>query len=109
MVNSGIIPNRAFKALGGLEVAYRDSPAVGELKSSIWSAKVTAGHDDEQPNVGDWFAFNRAPSPGERVRDLELASAPSTLARRRRRQGRRGLCRGGCGVAARRWITGSRR
>lgn len=79
VVNSGIIPNRAFKALGGLEVAYRDSPAVSELKSSIWSAKVTAGHDDEQPNVGDWFAFNRAPSPGERVRDLELAAAPSTL------------------------------
>jgi 2-polyprenyl-6-methoxyphenol hydroxylase-like FAD-dependent oxidoreductase len=72
VINTGIVPNRAFRRLGGLMVDYTSSPAVGEYHSSVWRANLAGARVGEHPNVRDWYAFNQGPGPGERVADLVL-------------------------------------
>jgi len=77
--SSGLLMDRIFAEIGGVNVGYPNSPAVGQFHSSLWRARVTESRESEVPDLGDWVRFQAGPGPGRRVPDITLPSSASSI------------------------------
>ena len=77
VTSSGLIMERAFRRIGGLDVGYAKSPIVGQFHRSIFLSNVNEDRSTEEPDLRDWLHFGRGPGPGERVPELPLSEERS--------------------------------
>lgn len=70
-----VVQRRMARRLGQLTQDYRNSPAVGEHKASVLSARLTTSDVSEAPSVRSWLDFTHAPAPGDRAPDLRFLGA----------------------------------
>jgi 2-polyprenyl-6-methoxyphenol hydroxylase-like FAD-dependent oxidoreductase len=65
------VQQRIIRTLGELDIHYRDSPIVGEDRSSVLFAPLTSDPNSEQASLSQWRDFTAAPHPGDRAPDVD--------------------------------------
>ncbi len=66
----GFVRRKLSRAASMLDVAYGDSPIVGQDRP--FPLGTSALSDDEAPTVLDWFHFGHGPRPGDRAPDVHF-------------------------------------
>jgi 2-polyprenyl-6-methoxyphenol hydroxylase-like FAD-dependent oxidoreductase len=64
-----VVQHRITRSVAELDLSYRGSPIVGEHRSSVFRSRLGADETDERPTLNAWWAFDSAPSAGERAPD----------------------------------------
>jgi 2-polyprenyl-6-methoxyphenol hydroxylase-like FAD-dependent oxidoreductase len=67
-----VVQQRAARATGELDVAYRKSPIVEERRAGPASITIGRAPGDERPTLGDARDFGSGPRAGERAPDADL-------------------------------------
>lgn len=67
-----MVQHRVSRLMSMLEVAYTDSPIIGEDHVSAWAAAMPKSDDPEAPGVRDVWDFESGPAPGDRAADVAL-------------------------------------
>jgi 2-polyprenyl-6-methoxyphenol hydroxylase-like FAD-dependent oxidoreductase len=71
-----LVQQRITRSVTELDLSYRRSPIVDEHRSSVFRSRLGGEEHDERPTVNAWWAFDSAPSAGDRAPDgLVLRSA----------------------------------
>lgn len=69
------IQRAASRTLSELDVAYHNSPIVGQVQSTPWNRHGDDGH--ESPGLRDLLTFSDGPAPGKRVPDVHFVDEQS--------------------------------
>jgi len=75
LASQEVIQDRMAQKIAELAVNYRHSPIVTENKLSLVHAKLVGHSSGEQPELGEWFAFDKGPHAGDRAPDAHLQDA----------------------------------
>jgi hypothetical protein len=67
-----VIRQRVRNQIAELGVSYRSSPIVCQHKVGLTQTKKFGHSQDEQPEIAEWFDFNRGPHAGDRIPDAHL-------------------------------------
>lgn len=57
-----------------LDIAYPNSPWVGELRPAVTSAHLLGSDETEEPCLGQWRAFGAGPGPGAAAPDVRVGT-----------------------------------
>jgi 2-polyprenyl-6-methoxyphenol hydroxylase-like FAD-dependent oxidoreductase len=72
VANLGLVQRRVSRALSQLEVAYPDSPIIGEDRPGMLGTRLIGSATSEAPSLASWVDFGHGPGPGERAPDVHL-------------------------------------
>lgn len=72
-----LIQQRMRDGVAELAVNYRESPIVAEHKVTLLKVKPLGHSSTDQPQLQEWFDFDRGPRPGDRAPDAHFIESKS--------------------------------